>query len=178
LFAAVFSKVQVGNRKLMLQKVKAFVVTRFNMNRGQPDAEDSNIKVIMYDLDIELTPPEKMDVGQAMYLIDVDTNKTPGNPYDDYMTINGVRQGAQTQQAAAGASQTVLAQVGMDPKCRKNPVRGFGIIESADTSRLADNGITMLGFLPQCTGEALILLSVGFAAPSSTTTTKLNLLAD
>jgi hypothetical protein len=178
LFAAVFSEVSEGNRKLMLQKVKAFVVTRFNMNRSDPDAEDSNIKVIMYDLDIELTPPETMDVGQAMYLIDVDTNKTPGDPSDDYMTINGVRQGAQKQQTTAGASQTVLAQVGMNPKCRKNPVMGFGIIESADTSRIADNGITMLAFTPNCTGEALILLSVGLAAPSSTTSVKLNLLAD
>ena len=174
MFAAVFSDVSDGNRQLMLKSVNAFLVTRFSMDRDAPEDEDQNLKVIFYDVDVELTT--QVDVAQSMWLVDVDTGGTPGDPSDDMMVINGIRQGAYAGGGQGGVNQSLLAQATMHADCRRNPISGFGMIESGDSSRLADNGITMLGFTPECNGDALILLSVGMAAPSSGTRVDLNLM--
>ncbi|MBW2699557.1 MAG: hypothetical protein JRF33_01950 [Deltaproteobacteria bacterium] len=178
MFAAVFTEVDVSGRKLMLQSIDAFVVTRFSAQLfGQAQPEEG-LKVIFYDGDIEYTDPNVIAVEQSMWMVDVATSGTPGDPRDDVMNINGMRQaaGAGGDIPNASVSQTVLAQVKMDATCPRNPVSGFGIIEAGDIGDPMNNGITMLGFHRRCDGKALVLLSVGLAAPSTSTDVELNLL--
>ncbi len=178
LFTAVFGDVDVSGERLLVERVHAFLVTRFEMDRADPDAEDDRLKVIFYDLDIELAGSERFELSQSMWLVDVDRGDTPGDPSDDRLTIHGVRQGAgRSGDHQAFGDQTLLAAATVDAECPLNPVRGFGIIESADSSDFASNGITMLGFHPKCDGLARILLSAGLGAPSSGTEVELDLLA-
>jgi hypothetical protein len=149
------------------------------MDRADPDAADDKLKVIFYDLDIELAGGERFELSQSMWLVDVDRGDTPGDPSDDRLIIHGVRQGAgRSGDHRAFGDQTLLAAATVDAACPLNPVRGFGIIESADSSDFASNGITMLAFHPNCDGLARILLSAGLGAPSSGTEVELDLLAD
>ncbi len=179
LFAAVFNEVDVSGRKLMLKSIDAFVVTRFSAQLFGESQPDEGIKVIFYDGDIEYTDPNVIAVEQSMWMVDVATSGTPGDPRDDVMNINGVRQAAGAGGGdipSASMNQTVLAQVKMDATCALNPVCGFGIIEAGDTGDPMNNGITMLGFHRACDGKAIVLLSVGLAAPSTSTEVELNLL--
>jgi hypothetical protein len=176
LFSAVFTEVDIPGDKLMLRSIDAFIVSKFSPDLiiGEPRTE-TGIKVIYYDIDVEFEDSQALDLAHSEWIIDVATMDTPGDPSDDVMSIFGARQAVETGSGFAAASQTALVMTKYESSCRRNPVSGFGIIESADTSRLADNGITMLGFRPECDGKALVLLAVGMATPSTGTEVTLNL---
>ncbi len=178
LFAAVFTEIDVDGRPLMLERINAFLVTRFSMDRMDPSDEDDNLKVIFYDLDLELPSRERFEFAQSMWLVDVDRGSTPGVPGDDTMVISGLRQGAGKSGAQqAFADQTLLAGAFIDSECQRNPRRGFGLIESGNSGSFADNGITIVAFTPECDGNARILLSAGLGAPSTGTRVELDLLS-
>jgi hypothetical protein len=176
LFAAVFSDIQVGSRRLVLREVRAFIVTGFTDRVfGEARGEDG-IKVLFYDADLDFTRDAGVEVAQSQWLVDVATRGTPGDPSDDRMSITGASQEAGAGAQQANAKQTAMIMVEMDAQCLKNPVRGYAIIEAVNTAEVMDNGITMLGFHPACDGQADILLSVGTSSPSTGTAVKLNLL--
>ncbi len=176
LFAAVFSDIAVGSRRLVLREVRAFIVTGFtDAAFGQPRNEEG-IKVLFYDADLDFVRDDGVQVAQSQWLVDVATRGTPGDPRDDRMSITGASQEAGTGQSRANAKQTAMIMVEMDASCLRNPVRGYAMIEAVNTSEVMDNGITMLGFHPACDGEADILLSVGSSSLSTGTSVRLDLL--
>jgi hypothetical protein len=176
LFAAVFSDVQVGSRRLILREVRAFIVTRFTDSVFAEPRMDEGIKVLFYDADLDLARDGGLDVAQSQWLVDVATRGTPGDPSDDRMSITGASQEAGAGEQRANAKQTAMIMVEMDAGCLRNPVRGYAMIEAVNTTEVMDNGITMLGFHPACDGEADILLSVGTSSLSTGTSVRLNLL--
>jgi hypothetical protein len=176
LFAAVFSDVQVGSRRLILREVRAFIVTRFTDSVFVEPRMDEGIKVLFYDADLDLARDGGLDVAQSQWLVDVATGSTPGDPSDDRMSISGASQEAGSGEERAHAKQTAMVMVEMDATCLRNPVRGYAMIEAVNTTEVMDNGITMLGFHSACDGEANILLSVGTSSLSTGTTVALDLL--
>ena len=176
-FSATFGDIDVGGKRLVFKTVELFVVTEFSEDlfTEHPGVEEG-FKVVYLDVDV-VANDDMASLEESGWVIDVATRGTPGDPSDDLMLINGVRQWAGVGSDPTGAAQTGLTMVVMDARCPLNPVSGYGLMQAVTTD-IQLLGDTFLYFHEECDGKARILFSLGATTPSTSTLVELNLLSD
>jgi len=102
-------------------------------------------------------------VKQNVWFISVDRNSTPGNWYDDILTING---GGQVVEASSN-SGGILYHAMIDTEfsytsCALNPLAGTAFIQNIKASGSSvDLGNITLHFHNTCDGKALVVVATG-----------------
>jgi len=136
---------------------------------GPIDTIDLTEPEIESELDRSLLDPptdEVIALGMDAWVVEVETNGTPGDPGDDEYAVSGGGQYVGASSSSAAVYQLALVDVTMASGCELNPIDGIAVIqETAASSGLGAElpflASATLSFHPGCDGEADVLVATG-----------------
>lgn len=120
-------------------------------------------------LDMERANDVYVAVTQNAYLIDIQTQGTPGNLNDDAYIITGGGQLVEVTNNAAEIVQVAMIEVKIAPECNHTPVNGMSLIRvtGLENQGFPEMGTALLQFNDDCNGKAEVVVGTGMYLASN-----------
>lgn len=174
-----FVDMLVGNSVLRVRDVSAFpvavtpaglhvVYASIDVNVASGPVRPQDLSAVQIDalfLRLSITPSADpaANVGLDAWVVQVADAGTPGDFSDDRYTIMGGGEYVAASTGSGSILQMGMAATVMAPSCALNPVEGLAVLNEvgAGASKLPVLATALIGFEPDCTGTATVLLATG-----------------